>query len=93
VPLCRQHAARRSGLLTLAWVLPVIGIADTFILPSFGVDGGLVALLAVGLILAGLVIWAVVGSPIRPTFIDQYQGIFSGCCEVFLQQFTQSIRN
>jgi hypothetical protein len=93
VPLCRQHAERRRGLLILAGILPVIGIADTFILPSFGVDTGLVVLVAVAFILAGLVLWAVAGSPIRPTFIDQYQGIFTGCSETFLQQFPQRIPN
>jgi hypothetical protein len=93
VPLCRQHAERRRGMLILAGVLPVIGIADAFILPSFGIDTGLVVLVVVVFILAGLVLWGVNGSPIRPTFIDQYQGIFTGCCEAFLQQFPQAIRN
>ncbi len=93
VPLCRQHAGRRSGAITVAWVLPVVGIADAFILPAFGVDVGWVVLVTVVLIFAGLVIWAVVDSPIRPRFIDQYQGIFSGFCEAFLQQFPQSGRN
>ena len=90
VPLCRQHAERRRGLLILAGVLPVIGIADGFILPSFHVDTGLVVLVVVVFILAGLVLWAVVGSPIRPRSITQFEGIFSGFCEAFLQQFPQA---
>jgi phage shock protein PspC (stress-responsive transcriptional regulator) len=93
VPLCRRHAERRSGLLILAGVLPVIGFADTFILPSYGVDTALVVLVVVAFILAGLVLWAVAGSPIRPTLIDQYQGIFTGCCLPFLLQFPEGIRN
>jgi hypothetical protein len=90
VPFCRQHAERRRGMLILALILPVIGIADSFILPSYGVDTGLVVLVAIALILAGLVLWAVFGPPIRPTFIDPYQGIFTGCCEEFLRQFQPS---
>ncbi len=90
VPLCRQHAERRRGLLILAGVLPVIGIADGFILPSFGVDVGWVVLVTVVMILTGLMIWAVAGSPIRPRSITQFEGIFSGFCEAFLQQFPQA---
>jgi hypothetical protein len=89
VSLCLQHAQRRSIWVTLAWVLPVVGIADAFILPQLNVDGGVVALIAVILILTGLVIWAVVGNPIRPKSIDQYRGIFTGFGENFLQQFQE----
>ena len=92
IPLCRQHAERRRGLLILAAILPLIGVADGFILPSLGVDTGLVVLAVVVFILAGLVLWAVAGSPIRPTLIDQNQGVFTGCCETFLQQFPQRIQ-
>jgi len=88
--LCAQHAQRRSIGVTLAWVLPLIGIADAFILPQLNVDGGVVALITIALIMSGLVIWAVVGSPIRPKSIDQYSGTFSGFCETFLQQFPET---
>jgi hypothetical protein len=89
VPLCAQHAQRRSMAVTLAWVLPVIGIADAFILPQFNVDVGIVALITTVLILTGLIVWVVVSSPLRPRSIDQYRGIFIGCCEIFLQQFPE----
>jgi hypothetical protein len=85
VPLCAHHAQRRSTAIILAWVLPLIGIADVAILPQFNVDGGVVALIAVVLILTGLVIWAVVANPIRPTLIDQYHGEFTGFCQAYLQ--------
>ena len=90
VPLCPAHAQRRSTAVTLAWALPLIGVADIFVLPRFNVDLGIAAFLAVILFLAGLVTWAVVSNPIRPTSIDNYYGEFSGCCEVFLQQFPQA---
>lgn len=90
VSLCIRHTQRRSIGVTLAWVLPVVGIADAFILPQLNVDGGVVALITVVLILAGLVIWAVVGNLIRPKSIDQYRGIFTGFCENFLQQFQET---
>ncbi|MGC2695968.1 MAG: hypothetical protein WA738_09270 [Candidatus Angelobacter sp.] len=93
VPLCAQHAQRRSLAVNLAWVIPLIGIADAFILPNFGVDGGLVALITVVMILAGIVIWAIVDYPIRPKFIDQYHGVFTGFCEAYLQQFPPAGRN
>lgn len=83
--LCLHHAQRRSTAVMLAWVFPVVGIADAFILPRFNVEGGVVALITVVLVLAGLVIWAVVSNPIRPKFIDQYRGEFSGVCECFLE--------
>ncbi len=59
VPLCAQHAQRRSLAITLAWVIPLVGIADAFILPRLGTDGGWVALITVVFVLTGIVIWAV----------------------------------
>lgn len=87
VPLCAHHAQRRSTAVTLAWVIPLVGVADAFILPRFGMDGGVVALITVVLVLTGIVIWAIVDYPIRPKSIDQYRGVFTGCCEAYLQQF------
>jgi len=89
VPLCARHRQRRSVAVTLAWVLPLVGIADAIILPQFNVDAGIVVLICVGLIVAGIVIWAVVATPIRPKKIDQFYGEFSGFSETFLQQFPQ----
>jgi hypothetical protein len=80
---------RRKTAVTLAWILPLVGIADAFILPRFNVDPGIVVLVTCAFLFAGLVIWAVVGSPIRPKSIDKYYGEFSGFCETFLQQFPQ----
>ncbi len=91
VPLCALHAQRRSTAITLAWVLPVIGVADAFILPGFGVDGGWVGMTTLLLLLAGLIIWAVISNPIRVKSIDQYCGVFSGFCETFLQQFPEAV--
>lgn len=87
VPLCAHHTQRRSTAVTLAWVIPLVGIADAFILPRFGVDGGVVALITIAFVLTGIVIWAVVDYPIRPKSIDGYRGVFTGCCEAYLQQF------
>jgi hypothetical protein len=92
VPLCEQHAQRRSVWVMLAWVLPVIGIADAFVLPRFNVDPGWIALVAVVFVLAGLVIWAVVSNPIRPQAIDSFSAEFSGFCEPFLEQFPTNRR-
>jgi hypothetical protein len=90
VPLCAHHAQRRSMAVTLAWVLPLVGMADSFILPKAGVDGGVVALITMAFILTGIVIWAIVNYPIRPRYIDQYRGVFTGACEAYLQQFQQA---
>lgn len=90
VPLCAHHAQRRGTAVMLAWLLPLIGIADIFILPRFNVDPGIVALVTIAFIVAGLVIWAVAGNIMRPTSIDKYFAEFSGCCEIFLQQFPQA---
>ena len=87
VPLCAQHAQRRNLFVTLAWVLPLIGIADAFVLPRFNVDGAIVALICVVLILTGLIMWAVVSNPVTPRFIDATRGEFAGFCETYLQQF------
>ena len=87
VPLCARHAQRRSTAVTLAWVIPLIGIADAFILPRFGVDGGVVALITVAMVLTGIVIWSIVNYPIRPKSIDQHRGVFTGFSEAYLQQF------
>src|SRR5262249_48368291 len=70
VPLCAEHAKRRSIAVTLAWVLPLVGIVDAFVLPQFNVERGLIALLTLALLLAGIIIWAVVANPMRPTMID-----------------------
>jgi hypothetical protein len=87
VPLCARHAQRRSTAVTLAWVIPLVGVADAFVLPRFGIDGGVVALITLVLIVTGIVIWAIVDYPIRPKSIDQYRGVFTGCAEAYLQQF------
>lgn len=87
VPLCARHAQRRSTAVTLAWVIPLIGVADAFILPNLGMDGGLVALITAAMIVTGIVIWAIVDYPIRPKSIDQYRGVFTGFCEEYLRQF------
>jgi hypothetical protein len=93
VPLCARHAQRRSLAVTLAWVLPLAGIADAIILSQFdSVNGGIVALITIALVLAGLIIWAVAGNPIRPSFIDQNRGEFTGFCDVYLQQFPEGIQ-
>lgn len=90
VPLCAQHAQRRSTAITLAWGLPLIGIVGAFVLSQFNVDGGIVALIAIVLIVAGIVTWAVVANPITPKFIDQTRGEFTGCCEAFLLQIPEA---
>jgi hypothetical protein len=89
VPLCVEHAKRRSIAVTLAWALPLIGFVDLFVLPQFKVDVGITVLIFTAFLLAGIVIWAVVGSPIRPKLINNARGEFSGFCEVFLQQFPE----
>lgn len=75
--------------MTLAWVLPLVGIADAIILPQFNIDGGVVALITIALVVTGLVVWGVVSTPIRPKSIDQYRGVFTGFCEIFLEQFPE----
>lgn len=92
VPLCAEHAKRRSIAVTLAWVLPLIGFADIFVLSQLNVNGGIIALLTIGLILAGIVIWAVVANPMRPTMIDATRGEFTGVCATFLEQFPEAER-
>ncbi|HZS27149.1 MAG TPA: hypothetical protein VFB76_07950 [Candidatus Angelobacter sp.] len=92
VPLCVHHAQQRSLAVNMAWVIPLIGVADAFILPRFGVSDGWVILIVIAAILTGIVIWAIVDYPIRPKSIDQYRGIFTGLSEKHLQQFpTQGI--
>lgn len=88
VPLCAHHRQRRGVWITLAWVLPLIGIADAFVLPRlFDLDSGWIALIVVVSILAGLILWAAVSNPIRPQSIDNFSAEFSGFCDPFLDQF------
>lgn len=87
VPLCAEHAQRRSLWVTLSWFLPLVGIADAFVLPRFNVDPGWIVLVTVVCLLSGLVIWAVVANPIRPQSIDNFRAEFSGFAEPFLEQF------
>ena len=93
VPLCAHHAQRRKVWVTLAWVLPVVGIADAFVLPRlFNMDPGWIVLLVVVFILGGLVIWAIAGNPIRPQSIDTFSAEFSGFCDAFLEQIPTHTR-
>jgi hypothetical protein len=87
VPLCARHAQRRSTAVTLAWVIPLVGVADAFVLPRFGIDGGVVAMITLAMVVTGIVMWAIVDYPIRPKSIDRYRGVFTGCAEAYLQQF------
>ena len=90
VQLCAVHAKRRSTAVTLSWVLPLVGVADIFVLASLKVDGGLIALISTVLILTGLVVWAVVSYPIRPAMIDATRGEFTGACAAFLEHIPQA---
>lgn len=92
IPLCAQHAQRRTTAIIFAWLIPVIGVADIFVLARLGVDPVVIVLIFIASLLAGLVVWAVAGNPIRPRSIDNYYGEFSGFCEVFLEQFPQGMR-
>lgn len=87
VPLCAHHAQRRGTAVMLSWLMPLIGIADVIVLPTIGVNTGFAVLLMFALVLAGLITWAIVATPIRPKLIDQYRGIFTGFCAEFLQRF------
>jgi hypothetical protein len=91
VPLCAQHAQRRSIAVTLAWVLPLIGIADIFVLSQFNVDGGIIALVTTAFILARILIWAVVENPIRPTLVDSAHGEFTGLSARFLEHVPDAV--
>jgi hypothetical protein len=86
VPMCPHHAQRRKLWITLAWVLPIIGIADAFILPRFDLDPAWIAVLVAAFVLAGLIIWAAASNPIRPQSIDNFSAEFSGFCDPFLDQ-------
>ncbi|HKF20423.1 MAG TPA: hypothetical protein VKE93_02575 [Candidatus Angelobacter sp.] len=88
--LCAGHAKRRSTAVTLSWVLPLAGIADIFVLMSLNVNQGVIALVSIVLMLSGLVIWAVVNSPIRPTMIDSTRGEFTGACAAFLEHVPEA---
>jgi hypothetical protein len=90
VPLCALHAKRRSAAVTLSWVLPLAGIADIFVLMSLNVDQGVIALISIVLMVSGLVIWVVVGYPIRPVLIDSTRGEFTGVCTTFLDQLPEA---
>ena len=87
VPLCVEHQRKRSLWVTLSWVLPLVGVADAFVLPRFGVEPAWGILGAIVLGFVGLIIWAVVSNPIRPRSIDAFRAEFSGFCEPFLEQF------
>jgi len=91
VPLCLQPAKKRSIAVTLAWILPLVGIADAVILPQLNVDGGMVALISIALVLTGIVIWSVVASPIRPRKIDDLRGEFGGFCNAYLMQIPEGV--
>jgi hypothetical protein len=90
VPLCARHAERRSIVVTLSWVLPVVGIADIFVLSQLNVDDGIISLITIALILAGIVLWVMVANPIRPTMIDAQRGVFLGACATFLEQLPEA---
>jgi hypothetical protein len=84
VPLCSRHAQRRKVWVTLSCSLPLIGIADAFVLPRFDMDPGWVVLIVVGFLLVGLVCWIIASNPIRPCSIDSFRAEFSGFCDAFL---------
>jgi hypothetical protein len=89
IPLCAHHAKRRSTGITIGLVLVVAGIADIFILNRFDVDGGIIALVTFALILTGIIFLAVMASPIRPRFIDQFRGEFIGFSPAYLQNIPE----
>jgi hypothetical protein len=87
VPLCPDHVQKRSVWVHLSWILPLVGVADAFVLPGFHVDPAVGVFLMIGLVFAGLVIWAIVGNPIKVKRIDANHCEFTGFCQTFLDQF------
>ena len=87
VPLCAKHTKRRKLAFTLAWALPLIGLAAAFILSYFGMDISRGVAMVALFVIAGVAIWGRATDPIRPRYIDEYRATFTGVCEEYLRQF------
>jgi hypothetical protein len=84
VPLCDAHRSWRTGMNIAGAVLLVGLIPLSFLLMFANVNGGVVALLAIAMVLAGLVVFAIVGSSFTSISIDESCAKFRGAGEQFL---------
>jgi hypothetical protein len=87
VPMCENHRSRRRNLLLMAAGIAVAGLFVPFLMNAMGSDVALGVALMIVMLLAGAIIGSQVSNPIQPSRIDDRCGVFTGCAEVFLQQF------
>ncbi|HSS95623.1 MAG TPA: hypothetical protein VLK33_01260 [Terriglobales bacterium] len=84
IPFCDKHRSWRkrmniTGAVLLVGVLPLC-----IALGELDVNGGLIALIAAGMILGGAVVLALVGSSFIAVYIDETCSKFKGAGERFL---------
>jgi hypothetical protein len=91
VPFCQTHLLWRTRM-NIAGAVLLIGVLPTaFLLDLGGIDGGIVALIAVVMVLSGLVILGIVGSSFTPVFIDESCAKFKGAGEQFLSALSTTM--
>jgi len=74
-----------TGAVLLIGLIPAV-----FLLDSIGLDGGIVALIAVVTGLSGLVVLGIVGSSFAPIYIDETCAKFKGAGGQFLSSLPTS---
>lgn len=84
VPFCDAHRSWRTRMNIAGAVLLLGSVPTSFLLASLELDGGVVALIAVAMVLSGLVVLAIVGSSFTPVYIDETCAKFKGAGEQFL---------
>lgn len=90
VPLCENHRVRRRNLILTSCLLVAAGLSIPVAYSMAGLPGsltGVVIFLSVIMIPSGAAIGLWFKDPIRASRIDDHCGVFTGCAQVFLQQF------
>jgi hypothetical protein len=90
VPFCEVHRLWRTRMNAAGAVLLIGCVPVGFLLRSFDIGGGVIALTVAAMALSGLVVLAIVGSSLTPVYIDKRCARLKGAGEQFLSSLASS---
>jgi hypothetical protein len=90
IPFCEVHRSWRTHMNVAGAVLLIVSVPASYLLMSLEVNGGMVAIVVLGMAFSGLVVLAIVGSSFTSVYIDKKCAKFKGAGEQFLSLLPSS---
>ena len=83
IPMCRQHRQKRT-INTFIWVGALL-LSLVLLVAAIALESGVIGLAALFFLLGGVIYGAVVSQLLKPQFMDDYLGKFSGASPAYLR--------